>query len=99
MTESGTIALMTPEDALLRVIHCLDRSQASGFKTKAFVRALDVVRSTDPTELERRAAAEQAVARGAEALPHRLFVAARDRANRLPLALHPATWTTALGAG
>ena len=58
MTESGTIALMTPEDALLRVIHCLDRSQASGFKTKAFVRALDVVRSTDPTELERRAAAD-----------------------------------------
>jgi putative hydrolase len=49
---------MTPEDALLRVIHCLDRSQASGFKTKAFVRALDVVRTTDPDELERRAANE-----------------------------------------
>ena len=47
---------MTPEAALLRVIHCLDRSRASGFKTKAFVRALDVVRTTDPAELERRAA-------------------------------------------
>lgn len=47
---------MTPEAALLRVIHCLDRSRASGFKTKAFVRALDVVRETDGAELERRAA-------------------------------------------
>ncbi|MDG2039569.1 MAG: PHP domain-containing protein [Ilumatobacter sp.] len=46
---------MTPEAALLRVIHCLDRAQASGFKTKAFVRALDVVRSTDPDELTQRA--------------------------------------------
>jgi putative hydrolase len=47
---------MSPEDALLGVIHCLDRAQASGFKTKAFVRALDVVRTTDPDELERRVA-------------------------------------------
>ncbi|MFK7919131.1 MAG: PHP domain-containing protein [Ilumatobacter sp.] len=47
---------MTPEAALLRVIHCLDRSRASGFKTKAFVRALDVVRTTDASELEQRAA-------------------------------------------
>lgn len=47
---------MTPEAALLRVIHCLDRSRASQFKSKAFVRALDVVRATDPDELERRAA-------------------------------------------
>ncbi|HEY5663735.1 MAG TPA: PHP domain-containing protein [Ilumatobacter sp.] len=46
---------MTPEQALLRVIHCLDRSVASPFKTKAFVRALDVVRSTDPVELAERA--------------------------------------------
>ncbi len=46
---------MTPEAALLRVIHCLDRSRASGFKTKAFVRALDVVRTIEPAELERRA--------------------------------------------
>jgi putative hydrolase len=48
-------APMTPEQALLRVIHCLDRSLASPFKTKAFVRALDVVRSTDPIELAERA--------------------------------------------
>jgi putative hydrolase len=46
---------MTPEAALLRVIHCLDRSRASGFKTKAFGRALDVVRTTGSVELERRA--------------------------------------------
>ncbi|MGB3734259.1 MAG: PHP domain-containing protein [Ilumatobacter sp.] len=49
---------MTPEAALLRVIHCLDRSRASGFKTKAFVRALDVVRTTDPAELEARSLAK-----------------------------------------
>jgi putative hydrolase len=47
---------MTPEAALLRVIHCLDRSFEAGFKTKAFVRALDVVRNTDPAELAERAA-------------------------------------------
>lgn len=46
---------MTPEQALLRVIHCLDRALASGFKTKAFVRALEVVRTTDPVELAERA--------------------------------------------
>jgi putative hydrolase len=48
-------APMTPEDALLRVIHCLDRALASKFKTKAFVRALDVVRSVDPVEIAERA--------------------------------------------
>jgi putative hydrolase len=47
---------MTPEEALLRVIHCLDRAHETGFKAKAFVRALDVVRNTPPDELERRAA-------------------------------------------
>jgi putative hydrolase len=46
---------MTPEQALLRVVHCLDRALASGFKTRAFVRALDVVRTTDPIELAERA--------------------------------------------
>jgi putative hydrolase len=46
---------MTPEQALLRVVHCLDRGVASPFKTKAFVRALDVVRTTDPVELAERA--------------------------------------------
>ena len=48
---------MTPIDALERVIHCLDRSHESGFKTKAFVRALDVARSTSPVELAERAEA------------------------------------------
>jgi putative hydrolase len=58
----GTVvpeAPMTPEQALSRVIHCLDRALASGFKTKAFVRALDVVRSTDPVELAERARDER----------------------------------------
>jgi putative hydrolase len=41
---------------LLRVIHCLDRAQASGFKSKAFVRALDVVRTVGHDEIEQRAA-------------------------------------------
>lgn len=50
---------MTPEQALLRVIHCLDRALEGGFKTKAFVRALDVVRATDPVELAERARDER----------------------------------------
>ena len=48
---------MTPVEALERVVHCLDRAHETGFKTKAFVRALDVVRTTPPEELEQRAAA------------------------------------------
>jgi putative hydrolase len=47
---------VTPEQALLRVIHCLDRAHESGFKARAFGRALDVVRSTPPDELRARAA-------------------------------------------
>ncbi|MFP5487280.1 MAG: PHP domain-containing protein [Acidimicrobiia bacterium] len=46
---------MTPEAALLRIIHCLDRALASPYRTKAFVRALDVVRAVDPVELAERA--------------------------------------------
>jgi putative hydrolase len=46
---------MTPDAALLRVIHCLDRALASPFKVRAFARALDVVRATDPVELAERA--------------------------------------------
>jgi putative hydrolase len=46
---------VTPEDALLRVIHCLDRALASPYKTRAFVRALEVVQATDPVELAERA--------------------------------------------
>jgi putative hydrolase len=52
----GYGSAMTPEQALLRVIHCLDRSHETGFKAKAFTRALDVVRSTPPAELSDRAA-------------------------------------------
>jgi putative hydrolase len=48
---------MTPVEALERVVHCLDRAHETGFKTKAFVRALEVVRATPPDELEARAAA------------------------------------------
>lgn len=47
---------MSPEDALLKVIHHLDRAHEKGFKAKAFIRALDVVRTTPTAELERRAA-------------------------------------------
>jgi putative hydrolase len=47
---------MTPEQALLRVIHCLDRAHETGFKAKAFGRALDVVRTTPPDELADRVA-------------------------------------------
>ena len=50
---------MTPEAALLAVIHCLDRAHTGGFKAKAFVRALDVVRNTDPIELAERARDER----------------------------------------
>lgn len=46
---------MTPEAALLAVVHCLDRGLASPYKTRAFVGALDVVRATDPVELAERA--------------------------------------------
>ena len=46
---------MTPVEALERVVHYLDRAHETGFKTKAFVRALEVVRATPPDELVRRA--------------------------------------------
>ena len=49
---------MSPEQALLRVVHCLDRMHDKGFRAKAFVRALDVVRSTPADELAARAADE-----------------------------------------
>ncbi|CAN5760336.1 MAG: PHP domain-containing protein [Ilumatobacteraceae bacterium] len=48
---------MTPVAALDRVVHCLDRAHDKGFKAKAFVRAREVVRATDPTEIAERAAA------------------------------------------
>jgi putative hydrolase len=45
---------VTPLAALERVVHCLDRAHDTGFKAKAFVRALDVVRSTPMDELHQR---------------------------------------------
>ena len=42
---------MTPVEALEQAVHYLDRAQESGFKTKAFLRAVAVVRATDPSEL------------------------------------------------
>jgi len=48
---------MTPVEALERVVHCLDRAHETGFKTKAFVRALEVVRATPPDELVARSEA------------------------------------------
>lgn len=44
-------------EAFERVVHCMDRAHETGFKTKAFVRALEVVRATPPEELEQRAKA------------------------------------------
>ena len=48
---------MTPVEAFERVVHCMDRAHETGFKTKAFVRALEVVRATPPEELRDRASA------------------------------------------
>ncbi len=48
---------MTPEAALDRVLHCLDRAHVPGFRARAFQRARDVVRATDPSEIAERAAA------------------------------------------
>ena len=45
---------MTPVEALERVVHYLDRAHDTGFKTKAFVRALDVVRALPPDEVDER---------------------------------------------
>lgn len=46
---------MTPVSALERVLHCLDRVNDTGFRAKAFARALDVVRNSDPEDLADRA--------------------------------------------
>lgn len=45
---------MTPVQALERAVHYLDRAHETGFKTKAFVRALEVTRSTPVDELQAR---------------------------------------------
>jgi putative hydrolase len=46
---------VTPEEALARIVHCLDRAFIGGFKTKAWAGALARVRETDPDELAARA--------------------------------------------
>jgi putative hydrolase len=46
---------VTPEEALARIVHCLDRAHVGGFKTKAWTGALARVRQTDPDELTRLA--------------------------------------------
>ncbi|HQV58474.1 MAG TPA: PHP domain-containing protein, partial [Ilumatobacteraceae bacterium] len=56
---SSTPPTITPVSALERIVHCLDRAHLGGFKTKAFVRALDVVRSTPVDALQRLAEADQ----------------------------------------
>jgi putative hydrolase len=48
---------MTPVAAFERVMHCLDRAHADGFKVKAFAGALETVRATPDDELRSRAAA------------------------------------------
>lgn len=48
---------MTPLEALDRAIHYLDRAHETGFKTKAFVRAREIVRESPADEIEQRAAA------------------------------------------
>ena len=48
---------MTPVEALERVVHYLDRAHETGFKTKAFARALEIVRGIPIEELEARAEA------------------------------------------
>ncbi len=48
---------MTPVQALERVVHCLDRAHDTGFKTKAFVRALEVARALPADQLAASASA------------------------------------------
>ena len=48
---------MTPLDALDRAVYFLDRAHEGGFKTKAFLRARDVLRAIGPDEIAERAAA------------------------------------------
>jgi len=45
---------VTPVEALERVVHCLDRSLESGFRVKAFIGALDAVRTMPEAELQAR---------------------------------------------
>jgi putative hydrolase len=51
----NTLTIVTPSEALERVVHYLDRAHETGFKAKAFVRAAEVVRSLPEGEIEERA--------------------------------------------
>ena len=42
---------MTPVEALERVVHCLDRAHDTGFRAKAFVRALEIVKAMPADEV------------------------------------------------
>ena len=53
---SPETAPFTPETALLRVIHCLDRAFDQSPRTRSFTRALAAVRAIEPSELLGRAA-------------------------------------------
>ena len=57
VSAGSTLPGMTPVEALQRIVHCMDRAHTGGFKTKAWVRALDIARSTEPQELAERAEA------------------------------------------
>ena len=46
---------MNPVEALEQVVHYLDRAFDTGFKTRAYLRALEVVRAMPPGEVEARA--------------------------------------------
>lgn len=48
---------MTPVAAFERVMHCLDRAHADGFKKKAFAGALETITATPDAELRARSAA------------------------------------------
>ena len=48
---------MTPVEAFERVVHCLDRAHAQGFKVRAYLTARETVLATPADEIERRAKA------------------------------------------
>ena len=49
---SGTYTRpVTPVEALERVVHCLDRAHDTGFRAKAFVRALEIVKAMPADEV------------------------------------------------
>lgn len=53
----GNVDQVTPVEAFERVVHCLDRAHAQGFKVRAYLTARDTLLATPADEIERRAAA------------------------------------------